>query len=92
MAERFHRAELLIRLGREREALGWLANLAGTSFYELAYLGVAHLRQAEAHERLGEPEEAIRHYRAFLELWKECDPELRPLVAEAERRLSELSR
>lgn len=90
-AERFHRAELLTRLGREQEALDWYANLVATSLYEIAYLGMAHLRQAQIHDRLRDREPALRHYRRFLELWRECDPELRPLVEEAEARFASLS-
>lgn len=46
---------------------------------------------AERYERLGEPERAARHYGYFVELWRDCDPELRPEVARAEDALERLS-
>jgi len=88
--ERFSRAELLRQLGREREALGWYASVAGVSVDQLVYLGPAHLRQAETYESLGQPDEAAEHYRRLVGLWQECDPELRPIVKDAERRLARL--
>lgn len=91
VAERFHRAELLVSAGRDREALDWYANLVATSLYEIAYLGMAELRQGQIHERLGNADAAMRHYRRFIELWRECDPELRSLVETAESRLGDLS-
>jgi hypothetical protein len=47
------------------------------------YLPLAHLRIAQISERLGRNEDAARHYRRFIDFWKDCDPELRPLVTEA---------
>ncbi|UCC84336.1 MAG: hypothetical protein JSW46_05240 [Gemmatimonadota bacterium] len=90
-AERYLMAELLDAVGRSREALGWFASLGGLQAYEIAYVAPAHLRRAQVHERLGEPEEAAEHYARFIELWQDCDPELRPLVEEAERRLVALA-
>jgi hypothetical protein len=37
---------------------------------------------------LGEREKAADHYSRFIELWKNCDPDLRPLVEEARTRLA----
>jgi tetratricopeptide (TPR) repeat protein len=89
-AERYLMAELLDAVGRSREALGWFASLGKLQAYEIAYVAPAHLRRAQIHERLGEPEEAAEHYARFVELWQDCDPELRPLVEEAEARLAQL--
>lgn len=86
--ERYLRGELLAGVGRDEEALGWLANLVATSPLEVPYLPLAHLRRAEITERLGRPEEAARHYAAFIALWADCDPELRPLLEVARRRLA----
>jgi tetratricopeptide (TPR) repeat protein len=90
-AERYLLAELLDATGRSREALGWFASLGNLQAYEIAYVAPAHLRRAQIHERLGESEEAAEHYARFVELWQDCDPELRPLVEEAERRLAALA-
>jgi tetratricopeptide (TPR) repeat protein len=64
--------------------------LAQQSFYDVVYLAPSHLRRGEIYERLGEPDTAVEHYRRFIELWENCDPELRPHVEEAERKLARL--
>jgi DNA-binding SARP family transcriptional activator/tetratricopeptide (TPR) repeat protein len=88
--ERFTRAELLRLLGRDEEALRWYASVAESPPFGYLYLAPAHLRQGEIQERLGNRQQAIHHYVRFVELWQECDPELRPLVEQAERRLERL--
>jgi len=40
---------------------------------------------------MGNMPKAIEHYRAFIELWKNADPELQPRVADAKRRLARLT-
>lgn len=89
--QRWLRAELLARLGRDEEALRWFDSIGDLSLAELAYLAPAELRQAEIHERRGDRERAAAHYRRFVALWRACDPELGPLVADAERRLARLT-
>jgi serine/threonine protein kinase/tetratricopeptide (TPR) repeat protein len=88
--ERFARAELLRELGRDEEALGWYASMAELSASEMIYLAASHLRRAEIYERLGYTPQAIEHYTRFVELWKHCDPELRPLHEQAKQRLARL--
>ncbi|MCH7573872.1 MAG: tetratricopeptide repeat protein [Candidatus Marinimicrobia bacterium] len=90
--ERFRRAELLGQLGRDREALQWYKNLVGTSGYERVFSPIAHLRSGEIYERLGDLTAAREHYARFVELWQDCDPELRPLLEDARQRLAELAR
>jgi tetratricopeptide (TPR) repeat protein len=77
-------------LGRDDEALRWYATQGQSTIPDLIYLAPAHLRQAEIHERRGDRAEAIADYRRFVELWSECDPELRPLVDDARRHLARL--
>jgi tetratricopeptide (TPR) repeat protein len=89
--DRYFRGELLARVGREDEALGWFRSIAERAAYELVYLAPSHLRQAEIYDRRGERGEAAKHYRKFIELWKDCDPELRPAVTSAQHRLKEIS-
>ncbi|HEX6432939.1 MAG TPA: tetratricopeptide repeat protein [Gemmatimonadales bacterium] len=88
--DRFFRAELLREAGREDEALGWLQSMAERAAYELVYLAPAHLRQAEIYERRGDRSKAAGHYRRFIELWDEADPELQATVAGARNRLASL--
>jgi tetratricopeptide (TPR) repeat protein len=81
--EQFVRAELLDTLGRSDEALQLYRAIADNLFHTGA---PAQLRMALLYERLGAPEQAAEHYARFAELWRECDPELRGLIAMAERR------
>lgn len=60
-------------------------------FWGLAYLPVRHLKLAELYEATGDTEKAAGHYREFVELWKDCDPELRPLLTDLQSRLDRLS-
>jgi len=89
--ERFMLAELLLALGREREALGWYKNLATTSPFEVAYVPISHLRRGEIYESLGEQEKAIAHYKRFVDQWQDCDPELRPRLEKARKKIAEHS-
>jgi len=87
---RYLRAEALYKLGRVEDALRWYSyGFAGTP-NELAFLAPTHLRQGELYERLGDRKQAIEHYSRFVQLWKGCDPELRPRVDEAKARLASL--
>jgi tetratricopeptide (TPR) repeat protein/TolB-like protein len=75
---RFLRAEILHALGRDEEALRWYGSLGEA--YDAMYLPLVHFRTGEILRRAGDVAGATRHYRRFLIQWKECDPELRPLV------------
>jgi DNA-binding SARP family transcriptional activator/TolB-like protein len=83
--EQFIRAELLHTLGRDGEALRAYRGIADWLFHSGA---PAHLRLAEIYERRGERQKAAAHYARFAELWKDCDPEFRPLVEGARRRIA----
>ena len=85
--EQFTRAELLNALGRDDEALQVYRALADELFHSGA---PAHFRLAEIYQRRGERQKAAEHYARFIELWQDCDPELRPLVQEARRRMARL--
>jgi tetratricopeptide (TPR) repeat protein len=88
---RYLRAMFLEDLGREEEALIWFGSFEEISIYDLVFVAPALLRRAEIYDRLGDREAARRHYARFIELWADCDPELRPEVDRAERRLAELA-
>jgi tetratricopeptide (TPR) repeat protein len=89
--ERFLKAELLHEMGRHEEALGWTSTFGVGWNFSFIYRAVLHLRQAEYYEGLGQHDEAIEHYSKFVEIWKDCDEELRPMVDEAERKLEALT-
>jgi tetratricopeptide (TPR) repeat protein len=78
--ERFARAELLYQLGRYAEALPWYRALS----YDFLYTAPAHLRLAQIYQQRGDRQQAVQHYTRFIELWRECDPALRPMVQQAE--------
>jgi DNA-binding SARP family transcriptional activator len=84
--QRFMKAELLHMLGRYGEALQAYKTLADDLFHSGA---PAHLRMAQIYEQGVDQQKAIEHYERFVELWKDCDPELRPVLDEAQRRISD---
>jgi tetratricopeptide (TPR) repeat protein len=56
------------------------------------YLAGAHKRLGELYEAKGDRANALEHYRAFVTLWKDADPELQPKVADVTRRIARLAR
>lgn len=90
--EHYVRAELLSRFDRQAEAVTRFAVLGEDSPHGSIYLAASHLRRAEIHERLGERERAREHYARFVELWRDCDEEFRPLVAAVAARFKRLER
>ena len=79
------RAELLHALGRGTEAIEVYRALAD----QLFNLGApAHFRLAKIYRQHGDRAQSEAHYAKFAELWKDCDPELRPLVEEAQRQMA----
>jgi tetratricopeptide (TPR) repeat protein len=87
---RFLRAELLFQLRRDEEALGWYAGVAEFGRPGFVLLAPAYLRMGEIHERRGNRAQAVEYYSRFVARWKDCDPELRPLVNDVRRRLARL--
>jgi tetratricopeptide (TPR) repeat protein len=85
---RYLRAEVLQRIGRDREALDWLEFGFADTPAELAYLAPVHRLQGELYDRLGESEPARLHYQLFLQLWNQCDASLQPVVAETRSRIT----
>jgi tetratricopeptide (TPR) repeat protein len=89
---RYLRGDLLDVLGKEAEALRWLKSLWMANAFDLAFLAPAHLEQARIHERSGRRKQALYHYRAFADLWRHAEPELRPRVDSVARIISDLAR
>jgi eukaryotic-like serine/threonine-protein kinase len=50
-------------------------------------LAPAEERLAQLYEQRGDTVRAVQHFRAFIGLWKDAGPELRPRVEEARRRM-----
>lgn len=89
--QRFVRGELLQGLGRDSAALGWYSGIGEIFPYDVLYLAPSHLRQAEILAVRGEHAAAAAHYRRFLALWSESDPELRRWRDYARERLALVS-
>jgi tetratricopeptide (TPR) repeat protein/tRNA A-37 threonylcarbamoyl transferase component Bud32 len=66
--------------------LGWILRLGNDG----TQLAPAHKRLGELYEQRGDRVRARNHYNRFVELWQECDPELRPAVLEVKQRLLQL--
>jgi DNA-binding SARP family transcriptional activator/tetratricopeptide (TPR) repeat protein len=86
--ERYLRAELLHELGRDDEALRWYGVFGDNSPYDLVYLAPSLYRQAQIYDARGDKALAVQRYARFAELWKNCDPELQPLVGNARQRIA----
>jgi tetratricopeptide (TPR) repeat protein len=89
---RFLRAEMLHALGRDTDALGWYASLTSLSMIEFVFLAPAYLRMGEIYEKAGNSAAAIEYYSRFVARWQDSDPELRPLVDDARRRILRVER
>jgi DNA-binding SARP family transcriptional activator len=89
--ERYLRADLLRELGRLDEARAWYESMGQTAVPELPFLGPAELRLAQLADAGGDRTRAVAHYRRAVELWRDCEPELRPVRDAAARRLRQLA-
>lgn len=89
-SERYAHAELLFTSGKDSEALAWFSTFEHGTAFEHVFVAPAHLQRGELLERMGERARAAEHYARFLELWRDADPELRPLVERARQRLGAL--
>jgi hypothetical protein len=81
--ERYRRAALESDQGEALRAIALFGGFEGFSGYALIYAGPSHLRRAALYERLGDRAAAAAHYTRFLNLWKDADPEFRPLLDSA---------
>ncbi|MFI5210062.1 MAG: hypothetical protein ACHQ2E_06440, partial [Gemmatimonadales bacterium] len=84
--DRFLRATWLEQVGHDDEALGWFGSIAERSAWELPFAAPAAFRMGEICERRGDAAGAARHFGKVVELWKDCDDILRPLMEEAASR------
>jgi tetratricopeptide (TPR) repeat protein len=85
--ERWLRAEILRETGRLSEALRWYGTFPDPMARDLPYVAPSHLRRAEIHDAAGDHAQAAFHYRRFIDLWADADPELQPEVTRARGRL-----
>ena len=83
-------AGYLGRNGRAEEAIGFYSGI-DSWIWNAAYLPAKHLELGELYEASGYTEKAIEHYTAFVDLWKDCDPELRSVLTDVEARMTRLN-
>ncbi len=88
---RYAAADALARAGDVDDADVAYESLGQLSIPDLVYRGPAHVRQAELALRRGDREAAIRHFQAFVDLWHDCDPELRPVLERIRQRIAALT-
>jgi tetratricopeptide (TPR) repeat protein len=88
--ERYVLGEALRSLGRGAEALPFFARVDHGDRIGVAYGTLMELRQAQVLDQLGETEKAVPLYQHVAEMWKDCDPELRPQLDEIRARLAAL--
>jgi tetratricopeptide (TPR) repeat protein len=87
---RFLRGEMLFRLGRYDEALGWYW-FGVLSRPEVVFQAPSFLRRGEIYEKLGDPVQAVREYRRFVTRWRGADERYQPLVRDVEARIARLA-
>jgi tetratricopeptide (TPR) repeat protein len=92
VADRYFRAELLQRAGRFSEALDAYSSVSDYSLDGLMYLPMSHLHRGDIYLQMDDRERAASHYENFVALWKDCDPEMRPLRDAAFRKLAQIRR
>jgi tetratricopeptide (TPR) repeat protein len=88
--EWFLRASLLEALGRADEALPLYDTLVFGSFHDPIFAPIAHLHKARIYAAQRKTAEAIKHYQAFTDAWRNCEAAEKPLLEAAERELERL--
>ncbi|HYW13078.1 MAG TPA: BTAD domain-containing putative transcriptional regulator [Longimicrobium sp.] len=86
VAERYFRAQLLARAGRDREALAWFGSLTEDISRAIVFPVVAEAEQGRVLERMGRPREAAVRYARFADRWRDADPEAAARVRAARER------
>jgi DNA-binding SARP family transcriptional activator len=84
---RFTRARRLETAGSAGDAIRTYAAFTENSLYDLAYAAPAQLARARLLARAGDRAGAALAFASAARLWRDCDPELRPMLTDAERAL-----
>jgi tetratricopeptide (TPR) repeat protein len=83
--ERYRWAQVMAAQGQDTVAIRWYGSFEASAPDDMFFLAPSHLERARLYARLGQKSQAQEQYRAFLSLWSNCDPALKPIVAQAER-------
>ena len=59
---------------------------------DVRWLPDTYKRLGELYEARNDTTNAVKYYNEFVELWKDADPELQPLVQDIRRRIGSLTR
>lgn len=90
--QRLARAQILARIGRDREAADLLDHMPFERLFAPASEAVvAALERGRVHERLGDREAATTAFSYVVDAWRKADPELALFVAEAREALQRLA-
>lgn len=89
--ENYIRAEALYQAGRYQEALPLWQNALDVGFFgSFVYGAIVQLRVGQIYDHMGDSQQAALHYARFVQLWKDADAPLQPLVREARQRLERI--
>jgi tetratricopeptide (TPR) repeat protein/tRNA A-37 threonylcarbamoyl transferase component Bud32 len=89
-------ARVFDRMGQPDSALAYLADYlkeppARRDNVDWAALAAVQKRLGELYDSKGDTAQAVKHYGAFAELWKNADPDLQPVVSTVKKRMGELT-
>ena len=68
----------------------WYGTFGENSPYDLVYLAPSLYRQAQIYDARRQKAQAIERYKRFVELWKNCDPQLQSFTTNAKMRIARL--
>jgi len=88
--QRYLRALALEKVGRLKEAAPWFEYIDEKTERTLGFVAPAHLRLGGIYEQTGDDAKALNHYKAFLELYRDCDERYQPMVEKARLRVAAL--
>jgi len=83
------------RMGDLQSAIGELEEiptLTAGRMWNPQTLARSYLLAGQLYQKAGQRDKALEKYRLFVDLWKDCDPPLRPLVEEARREIAKLEK
>jgi len=86
--DRLQMADSAIAAGEAYIALAHFQRLS----QDALYLAGIRQRLGELYEAKGNFDKALAHYQAFVELWKDADPELQPRVRDVRARVERIQR
>lgn len=85
----FNHAEAQFQVRTYRPALTSFESIPDHTGFDIPFVAVAHMRQAQTHE-VRDPELARKHYKRVQEIWANADAEMKPHLDFVRSRLSTL--